>query len=110
MHMLAPPKVADKPTHWTSPERLSFHEKVALYKRSEQEESGRKSPSRPGSAKDSGNKQKGTGVLPVKRTSSDGGTVQPTGMYENMQLTVTVVVPGFVEITKLWFMQGRKNT
>jgi len=81
----APPKVADKPTHWTSPERLSFHEKVALYKRSEQEESGRKSPSRPGSAKDPGNKQKGTGVLPVKRTSSDGGTVQPTGKEEHLK-------------------------
>jgi len=81
----APPKVADKPTHWTSPERLSFHEKVALYKRSEQEESGRKSPSRPGSAMDPGSKQKGTGVLPVKRTSSDGGTVQPTGKEEHLK-------------------------
>ena len=83
--MLAPPKVADKPSHWTNPERLSFHEKVALYKQSAQEESNRKSPARPGSAKDTGSVQKGTAALPVKRTSSDG-TVQPTGVYESMQL------------------------
>jgi hypothetical protein len=81
---VAPPKVPEKPTAYVSPEKLSFHEKLALHKKVADSSTGPavapSVPTRPKSGSDASKRQRPFSTMviaeepesPLKRTLSEG--------------------------------------